>query len=171
MAEMAGTSLSVVVRPAVPEDVPHILRFLRELADYERLLHEVEATEDGLAAQLFGADPVAHVVMAYVGTEPVGYALYFFNFSTFLAKPGLYLEDLYVTPARRKAGIGRRLLAELAKIAVDRGCGRMEWSVLDWNESALQVYRAIGAVPMSDWTVQRLTGEALTALAGSTSPS
>lgn len=153
--------------PATPADVPHIMHFIRELAEYERLAHEVVGTEADLERELFGPAPVARVVMAYAGDVPVGYALFFFNFSTFLVKPGLYLEDLYVTPARRGQGVGRALLAHLAKIAVDRGCGRMEWSVLDWNESALKVYRAIGAVPMGDWTVQRLTGAPLEALAAS----
>jgi len=162
---MTESAARVTLAPATPADVPHILRFIRELAEYEHLAHEVEASEAQLDAELFGPDPVARVVMAYANGAAVGYALYFFNFSTFLAMPGLYLEDLYVTPALRSRGIGRRLLAELAKVAVDRGCGRMEWSVLDWNESAIKIYRAIGAVPMSDWTVQRLTGDALAALA------
>lgn len=170
---MTVTEATAPIRlaPATPADVPHILRFIVELAEFEHLAHEVEATEARLHTELFGPNPVAHVVMAYMGDAPVGYALYFFNFSTFLVKPGLYLEDLYVTPSQRGLGIGRRLLSALATIAVDRGCGRMEWSVLDWNASALTLYRAIGAVPMSDWTVQRLTGDALTALAGATSVS
>ena len=162
----SSTDLRLV--PATPADVPHILRFIVELAEYEKLAHEVVGTERDLHRELFGPEPVARVVMAYSGDTPVGYALYFFNFSTFLVRPGLYLEDLYVTPSRRGQGVGRALLAHLAKIAVDRGCGRMEWSVLDWNESALKVYRAIGAVPMGDWTVQRLTGAPLEALAAST---
>ena len=150
---------------ATEADVPTILRFILELAAYERLAHEVVATEDTLGAALFGLDRIAHAVVARAGTEPAGFALYFFSFSTFLSKRGLYLEDLYVTPAWRRHGIGRMLLSHLARIAVDQGCGRMEWSVLDWNEPALAVYRAIGARPMSEWTVQRLSGRALEALA------
>ena len=157
--------LPIRLAPATPADVPQILAFIRELAEFEHLAHEVVGTEQDVHAQLFGPDPVARVVMAHAADRPVGYALYFFNFSTFLVKPGLYLEDLYVTPTSRHQGVGRQLLAELANIAVARGCGRMEWSVLNWNEGALQVYRAIGAEPMSDWTVQRLTGDALTSLA------
>jgi GNAT superfamily N-acetyltransferase len=150
---------------ATERDIPLLMRFVNELAAYERLAHEVTATDAGLHASLFGPNRVASAVIAYRGEEPAGYALYFFTFSTFLGKPGLFLEDLYVTPAQRRRGIGRALLVHLAQIAVDRGCGRMEWVVLDWNELALRSYRAIGAVPMSDWTVQRLTGDALTALA------
>ena len=158
-------SVSIRLESAAERDVPLILRFIRELADYEQLAHEVVATEQDLHAALFGPDRVAHAVIACAGDEPAGFALYFFTFSTFLAKPGVYLEDLYVTPAWRRHGIGRMLLAHLARTAVDRGCGRMEWSVLDWNRQALSVYRAIGAQPMHEWTVQRLTGASLSALA------
>lgn len=158
---------SIRLAPATQNDVPTILRFIRELADYEKLSHEVVATEDSLRASLFGARPAAEVVIAYERDEPVGFALYFQTFSTFLGRPGLYLEDLYVTPARRGHGVGRRLLAYLARVAVERGYGRMEWSVLNWNEPALVVYRKIGARPMDEWTVQRLTGEALKSLAES----
>jgi GNAT superfamily N-acetyltransferase len=153
------------IEPATPADVPLILRFIHELAEYEQLAHEMIATEAGLDDALFGPERTAQALVARVEGEPAGFAVYFFNFSTFLAKRGLYLEDLYVTPAWRRRGIGRQLLARLAAIAVERGCGRMEWSVLDWNEPALAVYRAIGARPMSEWTVQRLTGAALEALA------
>jgi GNAT superfamily N-acetyltransferase len=153
------------IEPATVHDVPLILQFIRELADYEQLAHACVATEDDLRTQLFGPNPVAHTVIAYVGDEPAGFALYFFNFSTFLARPGLYLEDLYVKPAMRKRGIGRALLAYLARIASDGGCGRMEWSVLNWNEPAIRVYRGIGAQSMDDWTVMRLTGPAVSALA------
>lgn len=153
------------IEPATIRDVPLLLQFIRDLADYEQLADACVATEDDLRKHLFGPDAVAHAVLAFVGGEPAGFALYFFNFSTFLARPGLYLEDLFVQPAWRNRGIGRALLAELARIAVDRGCGRMEWSVLNWNELALRVYRGIGAQPLSDWTVYRLTGESLTALA------
>jgi len=154
------------ITPATPQDVPLILDFIRELAEYERLAHEVTATEPLLHESLFGPGAVAHAVIARTESgDPAGLALYFFNFSTFLGKPGLYLEDLFVRPPFRKQGLGRRLLAHLARIAVDRGCGRMEWAVLDWNEQALRVYRAIGATPMDEWTVQRLTGQALIDLA------
>lgn len=154
------------LRPATVADVPLILDLICGLADYEKLAHEVVATEDSLRHTLFGSPPAAaHVVIAEVNGQPAGFALYFFNYSTFLAQPGLYLEDLFVRPPFRKQGLGRRLLAHLARIAVDRGCGRMEWAVLDWNEQALRVYRAIGATPMDEWTVQRLTGQALIDLA------
>ena len=152
------------IAPATPEDVPHILRFIKELADYEKLLHEVTGSEDDLRRELFGPDPVARVVIAWWQGAPAGYALYFFNFSTFLVRPGLYLEDLYVTPSLRGRGIGRALLAHLAAIAVARGCGRMEWSVLDWNEPSIGFYKSLGAVPMDEWTVFRLAGDALKTL-------
>jgi GNAT superfamily N-acetyltransferase len=160
-------SESISLQPATQKDVPVILRFIKELAEYEKLSQEVIATEDTLRTSLFGARPAAEVVIAYASDEPVGFALYFQTFSTFLGRPGIYLEDLYVTPARRGQGIGRRLLAYVARAAVDRGYGRMEWSVLNWNESALVVYRKIGARPLDEWTVQRLTGEALKSLAQS----
>lgn len=150
---------------ATPADVPLIESLVRELADYERLAHQVTGTAADFARALFGAERVAEAVIARVGDQPAGFALYFYNFSTFLAKPGLYLEDLFVRPAYRQRGIGRALLAHLAAIAVQKGCGRMEWAVLNWNEPALRVYRAIGAEPMTEWTVQRLTGDRLTALA------
>jgi GNAT superfamily N-acetyltransferase len=153
------------IEPATIRDVPLILTFIQELAEYEQLAHACIATEDDLRTQLFGLNPVAHTVIAYAGEEPAGFALYFFNFSTFLARPGLYLEDLYIKPAMRKRGIGRALLAYLARVASDRGCGRMEWSVLNWNEPAIRVYRGIGAQSMDDWTVMRLTGPAISALA------
>jgi GNAT superfamily N-acetyltransferase len=153
------------IAPAAEPDLPLVLQFIRELAEYERLADEVSATEADLRATLFGPERVAYAVLAFAGDEPAGFAVYFFSFSTFLGKPGLYLEDLYVRPAYRNRGLGRKLMAHLARIAVDRGCGRMEWAVLDWNDLALRVYRAVGARPMSEWTVQRLTGGALTALA------
>jgi GNAT superfamily N-acetyltransferase len=164
-AIMSDSPAALHIRPATPSDVLLILDFIRELADYERLLHEVTATDADLHAALFGADRVAYATIASVGEEPAGFALYFFSFSTFLAKPGLYLEDLYVRPAFRRRGIGRALLAHLAQIAVARDCGRMEWAVLNWNEQALSVYRAIGALPQTTWTTHRLTGEDLKNLA------
>ena len=160
------TLLRIRLTAAAAGDVPLILDFIRELAEYEQLGHEVVATEEGLSAALFGVDRIAYAVIAHVDGAAAGFALYFFSFSTFLAKPGVYLEDLYVRPRWRRHGIGRRLMAFVAKVAVDRGCGRMEWSVLDWNELALGVYRGIGAQPQDQWTVQRLTGEALVSLAG-----
>ncbi|HEX2211255.1 MAG TPA: GNAT family N-acetyltransferase [Longimicrobium sp.] len=154
------------IRPAREADVPLILRFIRELADYERLLHEVVATEDRLRGTLFGARPAAEVVIAEDGDgEPLGFALFFHNYSTFLAQPGIYLEDLYVRPEARGRGAGRALLAHLARLAKERNCGRLEWWVLDWNESAIRFYRSLGAQPMSDWTVFRLTGDDLARLA------
>jgi GNAT superfamily N-acetyltransferase len=154
-----------VIRPASEADVPLILRFIRELAEYERLLHEVVATEETLRATLFGPRPAAEVVIAEGDGEPLGFALFFHNYSTFLAQPGLYLEDLYVRPEARGRGTGRALLAHLARLARERGCGRLEWWVLDWNESAIRFYRSLGARPMNEWTVFRLTGPDLSRLA------
>jgi GNAT superfamily N-acetyltransferase len=153
--------MSMQIRPAVESDVPAILQFIRELAAYEREPDAVIATESMIRDALFAGQPAAHAVIAFIDDQPVGYALYFFNFSTWLGRPGLYLEELYVTPASRGAGIGRALLGHLARLAVQGGCGRMEWMVLDWNEPAIEFYRALGAVPMSEWTVYRLTGEPL----------
>src|SRR6478752_5023024 len=159
---MSAPASSFTIAPATPEDVPLILALITELAEYERLAHEVKATEPLLHEALFTDAPVAHAVVARTAQgTPAGFALFFFSFSTFVGRPGLYLEDLFVRPEFRKRGLGRQLLAHLARVAVERGCGRMEWSVLDWNETALRVYRAIGAQPMDEWTVQRLTGEAL----------
>ncbi|HVT73828.1 MAG TPA: GNAT family N-acetyltransferase [Lacunisphaera sp.] len=149
------------LRAATAADVPLILRFIGELADYEKLRHEVVATEEALRRTLFAEPPAAHVVLAESNGAPAGFALYFFNYSTFLARPGLYLEDLFVRPEFRGAGIGKALLLHLAKIANTRGCGRMEWAVLDWNEPAKGFYRKLGAVPLDDWRVMRLTGAAL----------
>jgi GNAT superfamily N-acetyltransferase len=151
--------------PATEKDVPLILKLIRELAVYEKLEHEVVATEAGLRDALFGARPAGEVIIGYAGEEPAGFALFFQNFSTFLGRPGLYLEDLFVIPKWRGQGLGRLLLTRLAQIAVERGYGRMEWAVLDWNEMALKVYRGIGATPMDEWTVFRLTGDALRAVA------
>ncbi len=155
------------IEPATEKDLPLILRFIEELASYEKLSHEVTATEDILRESLFGRRPAAEVVLAYAGDEPAGFAVYFPTFSTFLGRPGIYLEDLYVRPEWRGRGLGRKLLAVVARAAVERGDGRMEWSVLDWNELALGVYRRIGARTMDEWTVHRLTGAALRRLADS----
>lgn len=155
------------IEPATERDTPVILKFIRDLAEYEGLLDAVEATEADLKASLFGAQPAAEVVIGYVDDLPVGFAMFFQTFSTFVGRPGMYLEDLFVAAAWRGHGFGRRLLAHLAKIAVKRRYGRMEWSVLNWNEQALGVYRRIGAAPMREWTVQRLSGASLQALASS----
>jgi len=149
------------IRPARPADVPAILRLIRALAEYEKLAHEVVATEDALRETLFGPRPAAEVLLAEEGGAAVGLALFFPNYSTFLARPGIYLEDLFVESAHRGRGIGKALLQAVARLAVQRGCGRFEWSVLDWNASAIRFYEALGARPMSDWTVMRVTGEAL----------
>ncbi len=153
------------IRPASEVDCPLILSFIRELAEYEKLLHEVVATEEALGKNLFGDRKSAEVIIGEWDGEPVAFALFFSNFSTFLGKPGLYLEDLYVRPAMRGRGLGKKMLAYLAGLALARGCGRMEWSVLDWNKPAIDFYRSINAVPMDEWTVQRLTGPALAQLA------
>jgi GNAT superfamily N-acetyltransferase len=158
------------IKPAVPEDVPLILQLIRELAEYERAPTEVVATEEGLRQVLFGVDPAAQVVIAREAQEPVGFAVYFFNFSTWLARPGLYLEDLFVRPEKRGCGYGRALLLFLAQLAYDRGCGRMEWAVLNWNEPAIQFYRKLGAEPLNEWTVFRLTSDALARLADPVRP-
>jgi len=150
------------IEPATPADVPMILQLIRELAEFERLLHEVTATEEQLQENLFGPRPKAEVIMGRLpGGEVVGFALYFHNFSTFLAKPGIYLEDLYVRQQYRGRGYGELLLRRLAGIAIERNCGRLEWSVLDWNQRAIDFYKSLGAVPMHEWTIYRVTGSAL----------
>jgi GNAT superfamily N-acetyltransferase len=154
------------IRAATEDDVPLILSLIKELAEYERLSHEVVATEEVLRDSLFGERPVAEVVLGYVGDDPAGFALFFHNFSTFLGKPGIYLEDLYVRPRYRGMGFGKALLTRVAKLAKERGCGRLEWSVLDWNEPAIGFYKRLGASPVSGWTVYRVSGEALDELAG-----
>jgi len=153
------------LRFATAADTSIILEMIRELAEYERLADEVVADEAGLHRSLFGERPHAEVLIAEVNGEPVGFALFFHNFSTFLGRPGIYLEDLFVRPSARDRGIGAALLARLARLAVERGCGRLEWSVLDWNEPAIGFYRKLGAVAMEEWTAFRLTGDALESLA------
>ncbi len=153
------------ILPARSEDVPIILSLIRALGEYERMSHEIVATEDGLRAWLFGERPAAEVVLASVSDTVVGFALFFHNFSTFLGRPGLYLEDLFVKPEWRGRGIGQRLLVHLASLAVERGCGRMEWTVLDWNEPALRFYERMGASVMTEWKLCRLTGDSLTQVA------
>ena len=153
------------IRPATVDDVPLIRQLIAELAEYERLADAAVATDDDLREQLFGAHPAAEVLIGEVDGEAAGFALFFHNFSTFLGKRGLYLEDLFVRPAFRGAGLGKHLMAALARIAVQRDCGRFEWSVLDWNAPAIGFYRKLGATGLDEWTVQRLEGDALHALA------
>ena len=157
--------MNITLRPAAPADIPLILEFVHELAEDERLAHEAVATEAQFREALFGAKPAIEVVFAQADGEPAGFALFFTSFSTFVGKPGIYLEDLFVRPAFRHRGIARRLMQHLAGLAVERGYGRFEWSVLDWNTPAIAFYRSLGAVPMDEWTVQRVTGEALHRLA------
>lgn len=157
------------IRTTTEADLPIILSLIRELAEYEREPDAVVATEAGLREVLFGAKPSAEVLLALEEQEPVGFAVYFHNFSTWLGRPGLYLEDLFVRPEKRGKGYGRALLERLAQVAKERGCGRMEWAVLDWNEPAIQFYRKLGAQPMDEWTVFRLTKEGIAKLAGSDS--
>lgn len=159
-----NTADNFSIRSATANDVPLILSLIKELAQYEKLSHAVVATEDDLKESLFGARPAAEVVIGYEGSEPVGYALFFSTFSTFVGKPGIYLEDLYVRPVARRKGYGRALLLHLAQLARERGCGRLEWSVLDWNEPSINFYKSLGAVPLDDWTVFRLDSTALQAL-------
>ena len=156
-----------LIRPARVEDVPVILQLIHDLATYERAPDEVTATEEQLMEVFFGDRPAAEVLLAFEGQSPVGFAVFFYNFSTWLGRPGLYLEDLFVKPEKRGKGYGRALLVELAKIARDRDCGRMEWAVLDWNEPAIKFYQTLGAKPMHEWTVFRLTGNEIAKLAES----
>jgi GNAT superfamily N-acetyltransferase len=155
---------AIQIVPAMQADVPVILELIRGLAEYEKLAHQVIATEERLQHSLFGEHPAAEVLLANYGPECAGFALFFPNYSTFLAQPGIYLEDLFVKPQFRGKGIGVALLARLASIAVQRGCGRMEWEVLDWNEPSIGFYKKLGAVPLDDWTRFRLTGAALETL-------
>ena len=161
MSTTAGTN----VAPATPEDVPAVLAMIRELAEYEKLLDRVTATEASLHRDLFGPRPYAEVLMGRLGGRVVGFALFFHNYSTFLTKPGIYLEDLYVQPHARGRGVGKALLRHLAGLARERNCGRLEWSVLDWNKPSIDFYLALGAKPMDDWTMYRLDEQAIAALA------
>jgi GNAT superfamily N-acetyltransferase len=153
------------IEPATETDIPTILDFIRKLAEYEKLSQEMKATEANLRQHLFGPDPAAEVILARLNDKPVGFALFFTTFSTFVGRPGIWLEDLFVLPENRRAGIGRALLRSVASIAVQRNCGRLEWSVLDWNKPAVELYQKLGATAMTDWTIQRVTGEALVRLA------
>jgi GNAT superfamily N-acetyltransferase len=154
-------SADFFLRAAQPDDVPAIVGLIGELAAFEQLTHLLEVTADKLAPHLFGERPVAECVVAEVGGEVVAFALFFTNFSTFLARPGLYLEDLYVRPAHRGSGLGKALLQHLGRLAVERGCGRFEWSVLDWNANAIAFYESLGATVMPDWRICRISGEGL----------
>jgi GNAT superfamily N-acetyltransferase len=162
-----GDTNSFRIRPATVVDIPIILQLIRDLATYERAPNEVTATEGQLVDVLFGEKPAAEVLLAFEGEVAVGFAVFFHNFSTWLGRPGLYLEDLFVKPEMRGKGYGRALLVDLAKIARERGCGRMEWAVLDWNDPAIQFYRKLGAKPMDEWTVFRLTTDGIASLADS----
>jgi len=156
------------IRSATKADVPIVLSFIKKLADYERLSHEVTATEEVLRKTLFGRKSTAEVAIGYLNKEPVGFVLFFHNYSTFLGRPGLYIEDLFVDESFRRRGFGRALLLYVARLAEERDCGRLEWAVLDWNEPAVAFYKKLGAVPMSEWTVFRVTGEGLSHLARTT---
>jgi len=156
---------SLSIRQATRADVPLVLSFVKELAEYERLSHLVAATEEVIAEELFGPKSRTEVLLAYCADEPVAFAVYFHNFSTFLGKKGLYLEDLYVRPAHRRRGFGRAMLLRVARIAAERNCGRLEWAVLDWNEPAIFFYETLGATIMHEWKLVRVTGAALEKLA------
>jgi len=152
------------IKPATIDDTPLVLKFIKGLAEYEKLEDECVATEDGLRQTMFGANPMAEAVIGYSGDQAVGFALFFHTFSTFLGAPSLYLEDLFVLPEWRGKGLGRQLLSYLARLAADRGCQRLEWAVLDWNEPSIGFYKGLGAVPQDEWTTYRLSGEALVKL-------
>lgn len=156
--------MTLTIRPATPEDLPLIAQLIRDLAEYEKLAHEVRFDVAVLGAKLFGARPYAEVVIGELDGEPQGFALFFHNFSTFEGRPGIYLEDLFVRPAARGAGLGKALLSHLAALAIERDCARLEWSVLDWNEPAIGFYRKLGARLMDEWTVMRVDGAALAQL-------
>lgn len=153
------------ISKAERKDVPVVLDFIKKLAEYEKLTHEVVASEENLERFLFGKEKAAEVVIGYYKDMPVGFALYFFSFSTFLAKPGIYLEDLYVLEEQRGKGFGKALLSYLASVAVEKGCGRLEWAVLDWNEPSIKFYKSLGANMLDDWIVNRVSGDTLKALA------
>ena len=159
--------MSLVIRPAVIDDLPALLALVHELAEYERLAHAVVATEESFEAALFGDRATAESLVALLAGEMVGYAIYFQNFSTFVGRAGIYLEDLYVRPERRGSGIGKRLLAEVAQVAVERQCQRLEWAVLDWNAPSIEFYKSLGAEPLDEWTIFRMAPAAIQKLAGS----
>jgi GNAT superfamily N-acetyltransferase len=161
----ADTAQALQIRPATEEDVALVLSFVRKLAEYGDLSDEVSATEQDIRAALFGPRPLAEAVLAYVGSEPVGFAIYLATFSSFLGRPGMYVEDVFVEMPYRRMGVGKALLVHLAKLGRERGCGRLEWSVLNWNERAMEFYQELGAIPMDEWTTFRLEGEVLNRLA------
>lgn len=162
---MNSNETRLTIRPATEADVSLVLTFIRGLAEYEHLSHLVTATEETLSEALFGARPGAEVLLAFETATPVGFAVFFHNFSTFLGRRGLWLEDIYIDPAFRRKGYGRALLLHVARIAHERGCGRFEWSALDWNTPAIDFYKGLGAVPLNDWTIFRATGQALEKMA------
>ncbi len=159
------TTSNFKIRSAAENDAGTIFSLIKELADYERLTHEVVATEDDIRRSLFGARPFAEALIGEYDKIPISFALFFYNFSTFIGKPGIYLEDLYVKPEYRSKGFGRKMLVHIARLAINRNCGRFEWSVLDWNTPAIRTYDKLNAKPMQDWILYRLTGEALVELA------
>jgi GNAT superfamily N-acetyltransferase len=162
---MESAKEGIRIAPAVESQVPLILNFIRQLAEYEKLLHKVEADEARIRESLFGPRPCAEVVIAYLGEQPAGLAIFFQTYSTFWGRPGIYLEDLFVEPRFRGHGVGKALLVHLAQLTRERGGARLEWSVLDWNEPAIQFYKGLGAEPLDDWTMYRVTGEKLDQLA------
>ena len=159
------TVSNFIIRPATESDVDTIFSLIKELADYERLTHEVVATENDIRRSLFGERPFAEALIGEYERTPISFALFFYNFSTFIGKPGIYLEDLYVKPEYRSKGFGRKMLAHIARLTIKRNCGRFEWSVLDWNRPAIRTYDKLNAKPMQDWILYRLTGKALAELA------
>ena len=159
--------MDATIAPTTPDDVPVLLELIRELARFEKLEHEVEATVETLTASLFGPQPAAGALLARVDGQPVGYAIYFFTFSTFVGRAGIWLEDVYVRPEFRARGLGMRLIKEVARVGVERNCGRYEWVALDWNEKALEIYRKLGARTMDEWVMHRLNAEQLRRLAAS----
>ena len=161
MKEKEARADEISIRAAAADDAGLILHFIRELAEYEKAAHEVHATEDDIRRTVFGDDSTTYALIVSIGNTPVGFALYFFNYSTWLGKNGIYLEDLYVSPDHRGSGAGKALLKHIAKVAVAKGCGRFEWSVLDWNTPAIGFYRSIGAKPLNEWIGYRLDGDGL----------
>ena len=155
---------TITIRAAISSDVSQVLEFIRELAEYEKLIHEVTVTQEALGLSLFGEKPYAEVLLAFVGEKPAGFCLFFHNYSTFVGKPGIYIEDIFVRPEFRGVGIGKRFFEELGRLAIDRDCGRIEWWVLDWNQPAIDFYTSLGAKPMDEWTVYRITNDRFSAL-------
>ena len=162
--------MALRIVPATEDQTGLILTFIRKLAEYEKLAHQVEATEQSIREGLFGPRRVAETVIAYWNEHPAGFAVFFHNFSTFLGRPGIYLEDLFVDPEYRGRGIGKSLLVHLARLARERGCGRLDWAVLDWNEPSIAFYKSLGAHQMTEWSIMRVTGEALERLAATSPP-